>query len=92
MGWTQVYDPLDSPWLSPLLAALPVVLLLGLLASGRVSAHMAALAGLLSAWIIAVLAYVPAMDNVPGYWDRVQDWLSQGKYRDPHFERFEFHS
>src|SRR5262249_9494156 len=74
MGWTQVYDPLGSPWLSPLLAAVPVVLLLGLLASGRVSAHMAALAGLVSAWIIGVLAYAPAMDDMPDYWQRVTAW------------------
>ena len=30
MTWTQNYDPLGSPWLSTLVAALPVVLLLGL--------------------------------------------------------------
>ena len=29
MIWTQVYDPLGSPWLSTLCAALPVVALLG---------------------------------------------------------------
>jgi lactate permease len=78
MGWTQVYDPLDSPWLSPLLAALPVVLLLGLLASGRVSAHMAALAGLLAAWTIAVLAYVPEMEldwRWSNYGARVAEWI-----------------
>jgi lactate permease len=75
MGWTQVYDPLDSPWLSPLLAAVPVVLLLGLLASGRVSAHMAALVGLLSAWTIAVLAYVPEMADTADDWERVLAWV-----------------
>ena len=37
MTWTQNYDPLGSALLSPLAAAVPVVLLLGLLASGRVS-------------------------------------------------------
>ena len=46
MTWTQNYNPLDSALLSPLAAALPVVLLLGLLATGRVSAPAAALAGL----------------------------------------------
>ena len=44
MAWTQNYDPFDSPVLSPLVAALPVVVLLGLLATGRVSAAKAALA------------------------------------------------
>ncbi len=73
MGWTQVYNPLNSPVWSPLLAAVPVVLLLGLLASGRVTAHMAALAGLVSAWLIAVLAYVPESTG-QDYWSRVGDW------------------
>ena len=35
MIWTQNYDPFGSAILSPLAAAIPVVLLLGLLASGR---------------------------------------------------------
>lgn len=59
MAWTQVYDPLNSPIWSPLLAALPVVLLLGLLASGRVSAERAALVGLLSAMLLAIFFYIP---------------------------------
>jgi CheY-like chemotaxis protein len=49
MELTQVYDPLNNPFASAALAALPVVLLLGLLATGRVSAHLAALAGLVAA-------------------------------------------
>ena len=44
MHWTQNYDPLGA--FSPLVAGLPIVLLLGLLATNRVSAPMAALAGL----------------------------------------------
>jgi len=65
--WIQLYDPLGSPWLSTLLAAVPPILLLGLLASGRVSAHMAALAGLVAALLIAIFAYVPL---VPGSTER----------------------
>src|SRR5262249_54726260 len=49
MTFTQNYDPFHSPLLSTLLAALPIVLLLGLLATGRVPAHLAALAGLVAA-------------------------------------------
>ncbi len=59
MEWTQVYDPLGSPLWSPLLAGLPVVLLLGLLATGRVSAAKAALAGLVAALVTAFLFYIP---------------------------------
>jgi lactate permease len=54
MSWTQNYDPCGSPFFSPLVAALPVAVLLGLLATGRVSAAKAALAGLVTAWLIAV--------------------------------------
>src|SRR5260370_4530513 len=59
MLWTQNYDPLASPVFSTLVAALPVVVLLGLLATGRVSAPGAALAGLVTAWLTAVLIFVP---------------------------------
>ena len=45
MEWVQVYDPLNSPVLSTLLAAAPIVVLLGLLVSG-LHAHWAAVAGL----------------------------------------------
>jgi len=58
--WTQNYDPLGSLWLSTAVAAVPVVLLLALLATGRVSAPRAALAGLLAALAVAVFVYVPA--------------------------------
>ena len=59
MTWTQNYDPFDSPWLSTLAAAMPIILLLGLLASGRVSAHVAALAGLATAMLAAIFVFTP---------------------------------
>jgi lactate permease len=59
MHWTQNYDPFASPVLSTLVAAIPVVLLLGLLATGRVHAPMAALLGLLAAMTAAVVAFAP---------------------------------
>jgi lactate permease len=74
MSWTQVYDPLNSPFLSTLLASLPIVLLLGLLATGRVSAQAAALAGLAAALVTAIFAYVPEMGQSTGYWERVRAW------------------
>jgi lactate permease len=75
MNWTQVYYPFDSVILSTLLAALPIVLLLGLLATGRVSAPLAALLGLLAAFLTAAFAYVPEMPETPGYWSRVAAWF-----------------
>jgi lactate permease len=57
--WTQNYDPLGSGLWSPVVAALPVVVLLGLLATGRVSAAGAALAGLVAAILVAVLVFAP---------------------------------
>jgi lactate permease len=57
MTWTQSYDPFGGIFLSALVAALPVVVLLGLLAFTKVSAHMAAVWGLLSAVGIAIAAY-----------------------------------
>jgi lactate permease len=57
MTWTQVYTPLGSLALSALVAAIPVVVLLGALAFFHVKAHVAALLGLLLALGIAVGVY-----------------------------------
>src|SRR3954471_24469053 len=53
MPWQQNYDPLHGP-LSTVAAALPLVILLGLLALRRVPAYAAALAGLAAALVVAV--------------------------------------
>ncbi len=57
MGWRQVYDPLGAAWLSTLVAALPIVTLLGGLALFRLRAHVAALLGLAASALTAVLAF-----------------------------------
>jgi lactate permease len=54
--WNQAYDPLHSPVLSTLLAALPLVVLLGLLARHGVRAHYAALLGLATTLAVAIVA------------------------------------
>jgi lactate permease len=54
MPWQQNYDPLHGP-LSTIAAALPLVVLLGLLGSRRVPAYAAALAGLATALLVAVV-------------------------------------
>ena len=55
--WIQVYDPLGSPWLSTAAAAFPIVLLLVALGLLEWRAHLAALAGLVSALAVSVLVY-----------------------------------
>jgi lactate permease len=57
MIWQQVYDPLNSAILSTILAAIPIVVLLGTLAFLRMAAHWAAILGLLSALAIAILVF-----------------------------------
>jgi lactate permease len=55
--WPQVYDPLDHVVLSTVVAALPVVVLLGAIGLLRLKAHLAALLGLATALAIAVLVF-----------------------------------
>ncbi|HYU10003.1 MAG TPA: L-lactate permease [Gemmatimonadales bacterium] len=54
MTWTQVYDPLHSWILSTLVAALPILVLFGLLAGLRVKPHWCAIAGAGTAVLVAV--------------------------------------
>ncbi|MEY2854180.1 MAG: hypothetical protein RL030_1312, partial [Pseudomonadota bacterium] len=54
MIWSQDYDPLGLPWLSTIMAVLPLAVLLGTLAILRWRAPLAALAGLAVALIVAI--------------------------------------
>jgi len=58
LTWTQIYTPVfHNLALSALVAAVPVAVLLGLLAWFRVKAHLAAVIGLISSLLIALLIY-----------------------------------
>jgi lactate permease len=55
--WTQGYNPTGYWQLSTLIAALPVVVLLGAMAILRLKAHVAALAGLVTALLAATIVF-----------------------------------
>jgi len=57
MPWSQVYAPLGGIGVSALVAAIPVAVLMALLAFWHVRAHVAAAVALLAAGLIAVLVY-----------------------------------
>lgn len=55
--WNQIYNPLGNATMSTIAAAIPVVTLLVLIASGKVKAHIAALIALIVANIITIFVY-----------------------------------
>jgi lactate permease len=57
MQWTQVYDPFGHWWLSTLVAALPIIVLLGLLAGFKVKPHWCAIWGAGTAVLVAILFF-----------------------------------
>jgi len=55
--WSQNYDPLNNSVLSTILAALPILILLGSIAVFKIRVHFAALLGLTVAICVAVFVY-----------------------------------
>jgi lactate permease len=55
--WIQVYDPFGHWWLSALVAALPIIVLFTLMAGLRVKPHWSALAGAVTAVLVACFAF-----------------------------------
>jgi len=60
--WNQVYNPLGNATLSTIAAALPVVTLLVLIASNKVKAHLAAIAALIVANLVAIVIFTMPAD------------------------------
>src|SRR5436309_6853456 len=60
--WNQVYDPLQNKALSTLVAALPVVTLLVLIATNKVKAHIAAIVALVVANLVAIAIFTLPAD------------------------------
>src|SRR6202795_4602975 len=57
MTWNQVYDPFGMWWLSTLVAALPIIVLFGLLAGLKVKPHWCAIAGAFTAVVVGILVF-----------------------------------
>src|ERR1700731_6093 len=55
--WNQIYNPLGNAALSTVAAAIPVVTLLVLIASGKVKAHIAAIIAVILTNLIAILIF-----------------------------------
>src|ERR1700726_3665011 len=55
--WNQIYNPLGNAALSTVAAAIPVVTLLVLIASGKVKAHIAAVIALVVANVITIFVF-----------------------------------
>lgn len=55
--WNQIYNPLGNAALSTIAAALPVVTLLVLIASGKVKAHIAAIIALIVANVVTIFIF-----------------------------------
>jgi lactate permease len=55
--WNQIYNPLGNTALSTIAAAIPVVTLLVLIASGKVKAHIAAIIAVIVTNLIAIVVF-----------------------------------
>jgi len=57
MIWLQNYDPLNNPFLSTILALIPIVILLGLIMFFKIKAYLAALIALAIGFLITIFIY-----------------------------------
>jgi lactate permease len=57
LTWTQNYNPAGHWWLSTLIAAIPILVLLTLLAGFKVRPHLCAIAGAIASIVIAIFVF-----------------------------------
>src|SRR6201993_3357359 len=57
LQWTQIYDPFGHWWLSTIVAALPIIVLFGMLAGLKVKPHWCAIAGASTAVAVAIIFF-----------------------------------
>jgi lactate permease len=62
MMWNQVYNPFGNSVLSTLAAAIPVVILLAMIASNKVKVHIAAIIALVAANLVAIFIFTMPAD------------------------------
>jgi len=60
--WNQIYDPFGNSVLSTIVAAIPAVFLLALIATGKIKIHIAAVVALLVAVAIAIFGFTMPAD------------------------------
>jgi lactate permease len=60
--WNQVYDPFGNSVISTIVAAIPAVFLLALIATGKFKIHIAAVVSLLVAIVIAIFGFTMPTD------------------------------
>ncbi len=57
LGWAQNYDPFNNPAISVIVAAIPIVLLLAIIATNKITAHTASVIAIVVAICVAIFGF-----------------------------------